>query len=86
MDTNKIYSHFFKEGYVFQKIIIHHLVTHYSTLKTPSIMNMLVFNFQKMTYMHKHDAYQFLILLPIKKNCNKEPKLLIEPKQNLCEN
>jgi hypothetical protein len=49
-------------------------------------MNLLVFNFQKMTDMHKHDAYQFLILLPIKKNCNKEPKLLIEPKQNLWEN
>jgi len=49
-------------------------------------MNLLVFNFQKMTDMHKHDAYQFLILLPIKKICNKEPKLLIEPKKNLWEN
>jgi hypothetical protein len=49
-------------------------------------MNMLVFNFQKMMDMHKGYAYQFLNFIAYKKNCNKKPKLLVEPNQNLWGN
>ncbi len=34
-------------------------------------MNMLVFNFHKMTDMHKYYAYQFFDFTTYKKNCNK---------------
>lgn len=51
MDTNKIYSHLIKEGCVFQKKLIHHPVTHYSTLK--NIINYEFVSFQ----FSKNDGY-----------------------------
>ncbi len=38
-------------------------------------MNMSIFNFHKMMYMHKGYAYHFLILLPIKTLQKKEKNL-----------
>jgi hypothetical protein len=38
-------------------------------------MNMSIFNFQKMTNMHKDYAYQFFDFIVLKKNCNKEQRM-----------
>jgi hypothetical protein len=59
------------------------------------VVNISIFNFQKLIDMHKGYAYKFLILLFTKKNCNKEqriktprtkPKLVGELNPNFMKN
>ncbi len=80
MDTNKVYSHCFKEiRYVFQKNLKSTTPSGYTLLFLffkLLIMNMPIFNFQKMIDMPKGYAYQFSNFITYKKKLQERTKYL----------